>query len=121
MLASATPPANEVETQEHAVALRHIADDPAQWQRQLPDERRNRDDLFVSREGRLLVDVDHFQVVPSLETLVANLADVPNRTGRPGRHAGHIEAKDVPLRLHDLSARRTQIQTDEDAFGIGQI
>ena len=57
----------------------------------------------------LLVDVHDFQVVPALEMLVANLADVPDRARRSRAHARHVQPKHVsfgPARA-DRSARRS--------------
>ena len=68
--------ANEIESEQHALAVRHVADDPAHRQRQLLDERRRRDDLLALREDRLLVDVDDFEVVPPVEILVADRPQV---------------------------------------------
>ena len=55
-----------IEAQQHALGARHVADDPAQRQRQLLDQGRRGDDLLAVRQRRLLIDVDDLEVVAAL-------------------------------------------------------
>src|SRR5687767_15912095 len=96
---SALPPpgGDEIESEQHAVAVRHVADDPPHRQGELLDEGRCGDDLLAFREDRLLVDVDDFQIVPPLEVLVADGPQVVDGAGRSGGHARDVQSKDVAL------------------------
>src|SRR5688500_3392985 len=62
----------EVEAEQDPVGAGHVPDHPAQREGQLLDQRRRREDLLPARERRLLVDVDHLEVVPSREVLLAD-------------------------------------------------
>src|SRR4029453_7477170 len=88
---------NEIESEQHALAIRHVADDSAHRQRQLLDERRRRDDLLDLREDRLLVDVDEPETVAALEILLADGFQVADGARRSRRHAGDVESQDVAL------------------------
>src|SRR6185503_9058836 len=88
---------NEIESEQHALAIRQVTDDPAHRQRQLLDERRRRDDLLTLREDRLLVDVDDFEIVAALEILLADGFQVADRARRSRRQAGDVESQDVPV------------------------
>ncbi len=108
--------ANEIESKKHALAVRHVADDPAHRQRELLDERRRRDDLLTLREDRLLVDVDDFEIVPPLEILVADRPQVADRTRRSRRHAGDVQPKDVPF-----AGRRDRPARTSRGGGAGSV
>ena len=71
---------NEIESQQHVIAVRHVADDPAHRQRELLDERRYCDDLLTLGENWLLVNIDDFEIVPPFEILVADGPEVVDRT-----------------------------------------
>ena len=66
----------QVQADEDALGVAHVADEPAQRQRQFLDQGRRGDDLLALGQHGLLVDVDHLQVVAALQVLLADLADV---------------------------------------------
>ena len=68
-----------------------------------------------ARQDRLLVDVDDFQIVPALEILVADRAQVVDRTRRSWGHACDVEPKDVPFGRRCL---RSSLERRADVAGM---
>src|SRR5580765_419635 len=93
--------AHKIESEQYAVAVRHVADDPAHRQRELSDERRSGNNLLALGQERLLVDVDHFEIVPALEVLVAYRPKVVHGAERSRRQPRDVQTKDVPTWRHD--------------------
>src|SRR4051794_29799285 len=85
----------QIETDQHLLFIRHIADQLPQWRRQTFDERRRRDDLIATRERQMCIQVDHFECVAPLEVLFADAPDVFDRAHRLWRRAGHIQTEQV--------------------------
>ena len=50
----------QIQPDQHALLVAHIADECAQRGGEFPNQRRHGDNLILLRQGRLLVDVDHF-------------------------------------------------------------
>ena len=69
----------QVQSEEHFVQVRHVADEPLQREREPLDERGHRHNLLVSGQIRMLVDVDDFQVVPALQVLLAHPLEILDR------------------------------------------
>ena len=61
----------QIQPDQNLLAIREIADDPPQGQRQFLDQRGHGDDLLSFGKHRLLVDVNHLEVVAPLEILLA--------------------------------------------------
>ncbi len=102
-----------------------------------------RDNLLTLGEDRLLVDVDHLQLVATFQVLFTDLLDVEDCVCRPGRDAGDVKAKDILLirgalegLLENLDPGseifssclsplglncRSKVETDEHPLGIGEI
>src|SRR5512138_733053 len=59
----------KVQAQQHLRSVGHVADEPAEGQRQLLDQRGRRDDLLAGEQCRPLVDVDDLQLVQAVEVL----------------------------------------------------
>ena len=132
----------EVQPEQHPLRVGHVADDPAQRQRQLLDQRRRRDDLLALRQRRLLIDVDDLE-------LVAALRDAPRRSSarfrrrestaascrsrrdaaRSARSAARATAwssvvsRVILDRASSLgrSLRCSKIQPDQHPFGVRQV
>ena len=85
----------QIEPEQDAFGLRHVADEPAQRQRQLLDQGRRGDDLLAFGQRRVLGDVHDFQVVAPLQMFLANLADVHDGPRGVRRGAGDVEPQDV--------------------------
>src|SRR4051794_2233765 len=82
----------EVEADQHALGVRQIADDLTQRFGELPDQGRDRQDLVVSSQARVLEQVDDVDVVSPGEVLLAKLVQVANRGHALDGLAGNVEA-----------------------------
>ena len=85
-------PGLEIKTHEDAVRICHGADELSQRQGQLLDQGWGCDDLFPLGKDRLLVDVDHLQLIAALQVFFTDLLDVHDGLGGFGGHAGNVEA-----------------------------
>src|SRR6185295_8393492 len=89
-----------VESQQDPLYIRHVANQPAKRDRETLDQCRRCDDLVAPRERQILVDVDHFEVVQTLQMLLTDSADVLNRPYRPARRARDVQPEQIfPLLL----------------------
>src|SRR5262249_27001778 len=71
----------QVQTQEHPFLVGQVADQSAQRQRQLLDERGHGNNLLVLRQCRLLVYVDHLELVTPLQVFLTDGLDAGKRLG----------------------------------------
>src|SRR6188508_868173 len=71
-----TPLRTNVESDEDALFVRHVANQPAERRRKALDQRGGGDDLVATCERQILVDVDHFEIVQPGEMLVADAPHV---------------------------------------------
>ena len=74
----------QVQSEQHGLAVRQVADDSPQQQGQLFDQGGSSDNLFIFRERWFLVNINHFQVVLAAQMLVTDGIDVYDRAARPG-------------------------------------
>ena len=63
-------------------------------QRQFLDQRRGNDNLLRLDQLRMLIDIDHFEVVAAVQLLLAEGPNVLNGAGGSRRAAGHEEPQD---------------------------
>src|SRR4029079_12652723 len=89
--------AHEIEPEQHALTVGHVADEASHGQGELLDERRGGDDLLPPGEDRLLIDVDHVELVAALEVLLAHPLQGLYRLRCSTRHAGYVQSEDIPL------------------------
>src|SRR5450759_3120475 len=66
----------QIQPDQNPLEIRKIADDPPQGWRQFLDQGGHGDDLLSLGQHRLLIDVDHLEVVAPLEMLLADLLDI---------------------------------------------
>src|SRR5439155_19762747 len=71
-----------------------------------------RDNLLVSGEIRLIVNIDHFQIVSALQVLLAHALDILERDLRLHRRAADIQAQDVLALARTGDLRERLPQTD---------
>src|SRR5450830_843983 len=71
----------DIQPDQSPLAIRKVADETPQGRRQFPDQRGHGDDLLAFGQHRLLVDVNHPEVVATLQMLLANLLDVGDGAG----------------------------------------
>src|SRR5208337_4549243 len=96
----------DVEADQDAFRVREVADDPPQGRRELLDQGGDGHDLVPAGQLGSLQEVDHFDGVPPLEVLLADPPEVVDRRQRPGRLAGHVEAKLYAFARHPGRAIR---------------
>src|ERR1700733_12366237 len=70
----------QVKAGHHALGVREVTHQSAEWRRQLLDQRRCGNNLLLSGHFGLLVNVDHFKLVTALEALVAQVPNVVDGT-----------------------------------------
>src|SRR5690348_88557 len=78
-----TPPSRtDPEAREDAAGVGHVADHLARRQGQDLEQGRRGDELVLHRELRLLIDVDHLEIVDAVQVLLAQPGDVAYRAPR---------------------------------------
>src|SRR5262249_29817240 len=87
----------DVEPRKQARFVRHVSNHPFDRQRLGLDQRGRRNHVVLSRERQVLVQIDHFELVPPAEMLVAHALDVSDGMHRPASGAGDVESEDVVL------------------------
>ena len=70
---------SQIQPQEHAVQVRHVADQPLQRPRETLDERGHGHDLLVPCQAGLVVNVDHLQMIPPVQVLLAHALNIFDR------------------------------------------
>ena len=75
------PCSTQIQPHEHTVHIGEISNNLADRYRQVPDERRNREDLVPLGQLGILDQVDYFQLIFPVQMLSANSLEV-----RQGRH-----------------------------------
>src|SRR5271157_1006617 len=83
----------DVEADQDSFRAREVADDPPQGRRELPDQGGNGQDLVGAGQLRGEQEVNHLDGVAPPEVLLADPPEAVDRRQRPGRLAGHVEAK----------------------------
>src|SRR5581483_5642271 len=111
----------QVQPYQHALVVRQIANNPPQRQGQLFDQGGGGHNLFILGQGRLLVKIDDFQIVLSLQVLRADCIDIED--GAPGRgcRPRHVQAKHIPFYVPGRSLRhcpgfRQRVRFHDDTF-----
>jgi len=84
--------AAQLQAYQGSILVREVADDLAQGIRQLAHERRDGNDLVILRKPRIHHQVDHFDVVPAGQMLLANALQISDRRHGFRRLAGGVEA-----------------------------
>src|SRR5271157_5292200 len=95
-----------VEADQDSFRVREVADDPPQGRRELLDQGGDGHDLVGAGQLGGLHEVDHLDGVAPLDVLLANPPEVVDRRQRPGRLAGHVEAKLYAFARHPGRAIR---------------
>ena len=90
---------SQVQAEKDTILLGQIANQPTKRQGQLFDEGWCCDDLLVFRQRRLLIDVDHFEVVMAAKVLFANCPDARNSFCGAWSHSGDVEPENKRLIL----------------------
>src|SRR5208337_11933 len=96
----------DVEADQDSFRVREVADDPPQGRRELLDQGGDGHDLVGAGQLGGLHEVDHLDGVAPLDVLLANPPEVVDRRQRPGRLAGHVEAKLYAFARHPGRAIR---------------
>src|SRR5271157_1455257 len=96
----------DVEADQDSFRAREVADDPPQGRRELPDQGGNGQDLVGAGQLRGEQEVNHLDGVAPPEILLADPPEVVDRRQRPGRLAGHVEAKLYAFARHPGRAIR---------------
>ncbi len=86
---------DEVEADEHPLCVGQIADQAAEGQGQFLDQGWRGNDLLPPRQSRLLVEVDHLQVIAPFEVLFADLGNVGDRPVGLKGAPGDVETEDI--------------------------
>src|SRR5512135_2140456 len=81
----------DVESDQHALSVGKIADNPAQRRRQLAHQGGHGQDLVARRQLRLAQQIYHLDAVLALKVLIAELVQVGHRGHGFGSLPGHIE------------------------------
>src|SRR5262249_36750703 len=108
----------QVQPDEYPFGIRHVANELPQRRGKLFDKSRRGNDLFTFDQYRLLVDVNHFEVVAVFQVFLAKLLDIGDRANGSGGCPGNIQAEDIFLtfgfRRHRLTFRRQRSQVQSD-------
>src|SRR5215813_15391562 len=110
----------QVQPDQYPFGIRHVANELPQRWRKLFDQSRRRNDLFAFDQYRLLVNVDHFEVVAVFQAALADLLYIGDRANGFGGCPGNIQAEDIFFTFgfgwrHKLTfgRRGTQVQSDQ--------
>jgi hypothetical protein len=85
----------QVQSEEYFFQVRQVPNEPSQREREPFNERGHRHNLFVSGQIRLLVNVDDFQVIPTIQVLLTNLLDILYSQRRFQRGSAYVQTQDV--------------------------
>ena len=81
----------QLKSHEQISGIGHVANEPSQRQREFLNECGRGDDLTISRQARLLVNVNHFKLVSTLQMLLTQAPEIGYCASRAGRNPGYIE------------------------------
>src|SRR5678815_390713 len=81
----------QAEPVKHSVFLRQVTHEAPKRRRQLFDERGRGDDLLLSRDTRMLINIDHLEVITSLKVLLADGFDTREGFCRTRGHSRDVQ------------------------------
>src|SRR5271155_1889257 len=87
--------ADNIQPEQHLLFVRQVPDHLAQREWQFLDKRRDDDNLFRHDLLRMLINVDHLEIVAALQIGLANGADVLDGASGPGGGSGYEKPQAV--------------------------
>src|SRR5580765_3581066 len=99
----------EIQSHEHTLRVRQIADDLLDGLRQPPHERRQCEDLVALGELGVLEEIDHLDLVAPLQVRFADLLQIREREDRLRGLSRDVEAQHVRLGTVRRGQRRRSV------------
>jgi hypothetical protein len=84
-----------LQPQQHLFLVGQVADYPPEGKRERFDQGWRRQDFFVFRDFRVLLDIDDLEIVASFELLLAYATQVRDRRSGSRACAGYEELKQI--------------------------
>ncbi len=94
----------EIESNQHPLTIREIADDFLDRGRQPSDQSGNGDNLIAACQLRVAQEIDDFDPISASHVRLANLLEIAERRDRVGSVSCHVQAQ-FPLCGVGLSGR----------------
>jgi hypothetical protein len=92
------PVFKKIQTDKDPFRIRKIPDDVPHRQRRLAHKRRHRDDLMIARFLRMLQQVDHIDLILSLQPIFADVREIGKRSDGFGNLSGDIQLQNPLFR-----------------------
>jgi hypothetical protein len=85
----------KIEALQNLLGIGEIPDESSKGQGQLLDQGGSGDDLFLFQEGRLLIDVNHLEIIPAPEMFLTDPLNILDGANGNGCSASHIKSQDI--------------------------